>query len=106
MLKRFRPAAIVLLGLLVVGLGIASATLWMPLPTVRAVAIPADAGNVVVTAPGVLDLVSSEVTVRASAPGSRVVIVIGRDSDVAAWAAASPHAVSYTHLTLPTKRIV
>ena len=91
MLKRFLPAAIVLLGLLVVGLGIASATLWKPLPIVRAVATPADAGNVVITAPGVLDLVSSEVTVRASAPGSRVVLVIGRDSDVAAWAAASPH---------------
>jgi len=90
-LKRFLPAAIVLLGLFVVGLGIASATLWKPLPTVRAVAIPADAGNVVITAPGVLDLVSSEVTVRASAPGSRVVLVIGRDADVAAWAAASPH---------------
>src|SRR5450759_1236961 len=90
-LKRFLPAAIVLLGLFVVGLGIASATLWKPLPTVRAVATPADAGNVVITAPGVLDLVSSEVTVRASAPGSRVVLVIGRDSDVAAWAAGSPH---------------
>lgn len=91
MLKRFLPAAIVLLGLFVVALGIASATLWKPLPTVRAVATPADAGNVVITAPGVLDLVSSEVTVRASAPGSRVVLVIGRDSDVAAWAATSSH---------------
>jgi hypothetical protein len=90
-LKRFLPAVFVLLGLLVVGLGIASATLWKPSPTVRAVATPVDAGNVVITAPGVLDLVASEVTVRASAPGSRVVLVIGRDSDVAAWAAASPH---------------
>lgn len=91
MLKRFLPAAIALLGLLVVALGIATTTVWKQAPTVHAVAPPAGSSNVVITAPGVLDLVASDVTIRASAPGSRVVLTIGRDTDVAAWAAASPH---------------
>jgi len=88
-LRRFLPAATTLLGLLVVALGIASATLWKASSTVHAVVTPTGGGNVVITAPGVLDLVAPDVTIRASAPGSRVVLAIGRDTDVAGWAAGS-----------------
>ena len=93
-LRKTLSIALVVVGLVVMGLAIASATAWRDSDTVTAT-VPAQAGApLVVTEPGVLSLYSSEVTVRATAPdGSPVVLVIGREMDVEGWVGDTPHVV-------------
>ena len=89
---RLTGAVLVLLGLVAAGSGVASATLWRPADHVQAEAIAAGATTLVVTEPGVLELVDDTVTVRASAPaGSTVVLAVGREADVRAWVGLDPH---------------
>src|SRR5690606_16636926 len=77
---------LVLLGLVAAGSGVASATLWRASVHVQAEAFAAGATTLLVTEPGVLELVDDTVTVRASAPaGSTVVLAVGREADVRAW---------------------
>ena len=85
-------AVMVLLGLVVAGSGVASATLWRPADHVHAEAIASGATTLLVTDPGVLELVDDTVQVRASGPReSTVVLVIGREPDVRAWVGLDPH---------------
>lgn len=88
MLKRLVVAIIGLLGIVVIALGVASATLWRA-DDVLVAELQADE-HLVVTDPGVLELAAEEVTVRVEADGP-VVLAIGRDTDVTAWVGADAH---------------
>ena len=84
MRKRLIEAGVGLLGLVVIALAVASATLWRA-DDVLVARATATAG-LVVTDPGVLELGGDPVTVRAQVPaGARVVLAVGRDTDVTGW---------------------
>ena len=85
-------AILVLLGLIVAGTGVASATLWRPADHVQAEALASGATTLLVTDPGVLELVADTVTARATGPqGSNGVLVVGREADVRAWVGVDAH---------------
>ncbi|MBC7290882.1 MAG: hypothetical protein H5T83_06050, partial [Actinotalea sp.] len=90
MLQRALGALLCVLGLVVAGLAVASATVWRAPDTLSATASAGSDGTVVMTDPGVLDLAAQEVTVRAEAPGATVVLALGRTVDVAAWVGQDP----------------
>ncbi|ANC32970.1 hypothetical protein [Isoptericola dokdonensis] len=86
MLQRILGAVLAVLGLGVIAFGVASATVLKESDTVVATARPAGDGTVVVTDPGVLGMVGTDVTVTASVPdGQQVTLVVGRDVDVQGW---------------------
>lgn len=90
--QRLVAVVLVILGLIGVGLGIASATVWRPDGTVVAAASADPRTGILVTDPGVLDMVAEDVTIRATVPtGNRVVIAIGRDTDVDGWVAGAAY---------------
>lgn len=89
MLQRLIAALLGLLGLAAAALGIASATAWRADDPLVASAI-ADTPTLV-TEPGVLEVAGEPVTVTVRADGSPVVLVVGRDTDVAAWIGTDPH---------------
>ncbi|HEY8866784.1 MAG TPA: hypothetical protein VIM22_07605, partial [Solirubrobacteraceae bacterium] len=73
----------------------ASATAWRPVDTLVATATAGKDGNVVVTAPGVLELggrVPVTVTARADG-GKKVVLAVGKESDVTGWVGKDAHTV-------------
>lgn len=88
MLKRVLGALLCVVGLVVAGLAVASATVWRAPDTLTASAT--SGAPLVVTEPGVLDLAADEVTVRAEADGTAVVIALGRTVDVEGWVGESP----------------
>lgn len=84
MLQRLIAAVLGALGLLAIGLGVASSTVWRGDDILVATASP-DA-HLVVAEPGVLELAGDPVTVTVHAAGDApVVIAVGRDTDVAGW---------------------
>lgn len=84
MLKRLVIAVIGAVGVLVVGLAVASATLWRA-DDVLVATVTSDR-SYVVTAPGVIDLGGAPATVTArTTSGHPVVVVVGRDTDVLGW---------------------
>lgn len=91
-LRRILTIGLIALGVIVIGLAIASATLWRSSDTVTASG-PAEVEQpFVVTDAGVLELVADDVTVTATAPdGGPVVLAVGREPDVRAWVADSPY---------------
>ncbi|WP_449386544.1 hypothetical protein [Cellulomonas soli] len=90
MLKRLFTAAVGVVGAGVVGLGVASATVWRADDVL--VADASGAAPIVVTDPGVLELGGDPVTVTVSAPGdAHVVVAIGRDTDVTGWVGQDAH---------------
>ena len=92
MLRKLLGTLLILLGLASAGLGVASATVWRDPDAVVATAAPQGDGTLVVTEPGVLELVGSDVTVRATAPeGVTVTLAVGRDVDVDAWVGVDHH---------------
>ncbi|WP_191829695.1 hypothetical protein [Cellulosimicrobium arenosum] len=94
MLQRIIAAVLLVAGLVGVGLGVASATVWRDSDTVVATTSYAGDGTMLVTEPGVLDLVDDDVTIRATTPDDQVVtLVVGRDVDVAGWVGDDPHGV-------------
>jgi hypothetical protein len=95
-LQRILGVVLVLLGLGGIALGVASATVWKDPDTAVATARPAGEGTLVVTDPGVLELVDDDVTITATAPGDqKVTLAIGREVDVLGWVGADP----YTRVT-------
>lgn len=88
MLKRLLVAMVGLVGVVVVALGVASATLWRA-DDVLVAELRADE-PLVVTDPGVLELADARVTVRAEADGP-VVLAVGRDTDVVGWVGTDAH---------------
>lgn len=90
--KRVITAAVGVAGLVVVGLGVASATIWRADDVLVATATPAS--HTVVTEPGVLELGGDPVTVRVSVPdGGPVTLAVGRDTDVEGWIGTDAHTV-------------
>ncbi len=91
-LRKTLSIALVVVGLVVMGLAVASATTWRDSDTVTATG-PAEPGApLVVTEPGVLSLYSGDVTIRATAPdGAPVVLVVGREVDVTGWVGDTSH---------------
>ena len=90
MLERVITAGVGVVGLAVIGLGVASATVWRADDVLVATASASSA--VVVTEPGVLELGGDPVTVRATTSGGKpVVLAVGRDTDVAAWVGTDEH---------------
>jgi hypothetical protein len=88
--KRVITAAVGVAGLVVIGLGVASATVWRA-DDVLVATTPAS-GHLVVTDPGVLELGGDPVTIRATTTGGDpVVLAIGRDTDVAGWVGSDAH---------------
>ncbi|MCK0116187.1 hypothetical protein MWU57_04005 [Isoptericola sp. S6320L] len=93
MLQRILGAVLVIAGLAAIAFGVATATVLRESDTVVATARPVGDGTLVVTDPGVLDLVDSDVTVTASVPaGQEVTVVVGRDVDVLGWLDGDPYA--------------
>lgn len=90
MLKRLITAAVGVVGLVVVGLGVASATVWRA-DDVLVAAATGDAA-VVITEPGVLELGGDPATVTVTAPDEApLVVAVGRDSDVVGWVGDDAH---------------
>lgn len=93
MLHRLTAAVLSVLGLLVIGLGIASATVWRADDILVASATPQDGTRLLVADPGVLELAGDPVTVTVEAPGDTpVVLAVGRDTDVAGWVGTDAYA--------------
>jgi len=89
-LKRLLTAAVGVFGLVVIGLGIASATVWRA-DDVLVAATDGDA-RTLVTDPGVLELGGDPVTITVHVPDkSRVVLAVGRDTDVEGWVGTDAH---------------
>lgn len=94
MLQRIIAALLLVGGLVAVGLGVASATVWRDSDTVVATTAYTGDGTMLVTEPGVLDLVAEDVTIRATAPGEQqVTLAIGREVDVTGWVGQDAHGV-------------
>ena len=90
MRNRLIYAALGIVGVLLIGLAIASATVWRADSVLRASATADQA--IVVTDPGVLEMAGDPVTVTATVPtGDRVVLAIGRDTDVDGWVGTADH---------------
>jgi hypothetical protein len=90
-LKRVITAAVGVVGLVLVGLGVASATAWRADDVL--VATTQVGAHTYVTDPGVLELGGNPATVRVTAPGKgHVVLAVGRDTDVAGWVGTDAHA--------------
>ncbi|MBO3100346.1 hypothetical protein [Cellulomonas fengjieae] len=90
MLKRLMIAVIGIVGLVVVCLGIASATVWRADDVL--VATTSGGPHTLVTDPGVLELGGDPVTVKVTVPDDgKVVLAIGRDTDVAGWVGTDEH---------------
>lgn len=88
MLRRISSIALIVLGVLAIGLAVLSATAWRASDEVVATLPAAPEAPLVVTEPGVLEMVASDVTVTATAPdGAPVLLAIGSDVDVTGWVA-------------------
>ena len=86
MLRRILSIALVAVGLVTIGLAIASATVWRDSETVSAAGPAAPGSPLIVTEPGVLSLMADEVEIRATAADEApVVLAIGREVDVVGW---------------------
>lgn len=98
--RRLLSAIVAAAGLIVIALAVCFATVWRPSSTIEATLPTSPEQNYVVTAPGVLNLVDSSVTIRATAAdgSSPVVIAVGHEADARAWLAQDPY-LSVTGLT-------
>ncbi|BDZ42986.1 hypothetical protein GCM10025865_22850 [Paraoerskovia sediminicola] len=97
-LQRIIGIVLIVLGIAGIGLAVASATVWKETDTVVAStsASTVDGTTMVVTDPGVLELVDDAVTISATrADGGPVSLVVGRDVDVLGWVGEDP----YTRVT-------
>lgn len=92
MLRRILAALLCLIGLVLIGLGIASATVWKPAPTVTATAELTGDAPLVVTAPGVLEVGGLPATLTvASDPETPVFLAYGRSNEVMAWVGSAAY---------------
>ena len=89
-MKRLIIAAVGVVGLVVIGLGVASATVWRADDVL--VAGTSGGPHTLVTDPGVLELGGDPVTVHVTVPDKgQVTLAIGRDTDVAGWVGTEAH---------------
>ncbi len=92
MIRRILAAVLVVLGLVAIGLGVASATVWRSSDTVTA-DMPNPTAPVVVVEPGVLGMVAESVTLtaRAADADAPVVLAFAPTGDVDAWLGDAAH---------------
>ncbi|MGC0143298.1 hypothetical protein [Pseudactinotalea sp. Z1732] len=100
MLRRIIAIAIIVIGIAALVGAVGSATFWRPDDRVTATMPAAPQEPVVVTAPGVLDMVDDTVEVRVvgATDSTPVVLAMGREADVHAWIDGAPY-VEITGLT-------
>ncbi|MGM0385030.1 MAG: hypothetical protein ACQERF_03470 [Actinomycetota bacterium] len=93
MIRRILAAVLVVLGLVAVGLAVASATVWRPSDTVTASMPAQPTAPVVIVEPGVLAMVADTVTLTASAAAEDdpVVLAFAPTGDVMAWVGPAAH---------------
>lgn len=92
MLRRILTIGMIVLGVAVIALAAASATLWRSSETVTAAVVERPDEPLVITDAGMLDVVADDVTIRVRDPeGGPVVLAVGREADVLAWVGESPH---------------
>lgn len=86
MLRRILAAVIIVIGLALIGLGVASATVWRPADHMTVSASP-DSAPATLVMPGVLAMVDENVTVTAAAENAddAIVLVFARANDMLAW---------------------
>ncbi|MCR2051632.1 hypothetical protein NSA19_01930 [Actinomyces bowdenii] len=98
-MRRILSAIVTVLGLVAIALAVCSATIWKPSSTVEASLAQSPNQPYVITEPGVLGTVGSDVTVTATAEGGQEVrVIVARAADVQAWLATDPY-VSVTGLS-------
>ena len=108
MLQKIVTASLVIVGLVIAGLSVASGTVWRPSDTVVMTTGTQSGSTLLTTAPGVLGLVDDSVTISAtSSPEATVVLSIGREVDVTGWIGEDPALVvtgpeSWETLTVTT----
>lgn len=91
MLHKIVTASLVLVGLVIAGLSVASGTVWRASDTVVMTTGTQSGSTLLTTAPGVLGLVDDSVTISASSsPEATVVLAIGREVDVTGWIGEDP----------------
>ncbi|SDD52602.1 hypothetical protein SAMN05216410_3430 [Sanguibacter gelidistatuariae] len=91
MLHKIVTASLVLVGLVLAGLSVASGTLWRPSDTAVMTTGTQSGTTLLTTAPGVLGLVDHSVTITASSsPEAKVVLALGRSVDVDGWIGEDP----------------
>ena len=91
MLHKIVTASLVLVGLVIAGLSVASGTVWRPSDTAVMTTGTQTGSTLLTTAPGVLGLVDDSVTISASSsPDATVVLAIGREVDVKGWIGEDP----------------
>lgn len=93
MLRRLIAIAAIVLGLAIMAAAVGSATIWRPDDQVTAT-LPADPEEaVVVSAPGVLNMVDDEVQVRLVGAGQEtpLVLAMAREPDLRAWLGTAPY---------------
>lgn len=97
MLRRIIAIAVIVIGLAALVGAVGSATFWRPADRVTATMPTAPGEPVVVTAPGVLDMVDDTVDVRVvgATADTPVVLAMGREADVHAWIGDA----AYTEIT-------
>ena len=92
MLKKIISIFLILSGLVVLGLGIGSGTIWKPAETVTLKTGSLADALLVVTEPGVVRQINEAVTVKVTAPeGGEVGLVLGRATDIAGWIGTDSH---------------
>ncbi|WP_051196592.1 hypothetical protein [Jonesia quinghaiensis] len=88
MRKKFLPLFLIVVGVVIAGLGVASGTVWKPDEVVTLTAPSTSEARYVMTAPGVLGQVSDDVTIVARAGGeAEVTLVVARVNDARGWLA-------------------
>lgn len=97
--RRILSAITALVGLIVIALAVCSATVWRPSSTAEATLATTPHQHYVVTEPGVLGLVDSDVTIKATGSKNEdVTLYVAHSSDVQAWLENDPY-VSVTGLS-------
>lgn len=97
-MRRLLGAVLLIVGAAIFILGIGSASWWKPPAEVTATTHSDSTAGVIATEPGVLELVNDEVEVTASAPGTRVEMVVARTDRARLWLGQTPY-VSVTGLS-------
>ncbi|MBK5249579.1 MAG: hypothetical protein JJE50_09125 [Actinomycetales bacterium] len=93
MLRRIFAILLIVLGLGTIGAAIASGTVWRPDDRVTATLPQEPDVPLVVTAPGVLNVVNDHVRVRVvgASDDTPIVLAMGREADVRAWVGDALH---------------
>lgn len=85
LLRRILAAVIIAIGLALIGLGVASATVWRSADHIT-VSADSEEAPITLVLPGVLGLVDENVTITATADGDQpIVLTFARAADVMAW---------------------